>query len=55
MSAMATLEPQSGDTMLGTSAWSGGTPPLALVRTRLTGEVLPATVSLPLTKPIRIN
>jgi hypothetical protein len=55
MSAMATLEPQSGDTMLGTSAWSGGTPPLALVRTRLTGEVLWATVPLPLTKPIRIN
>jgi hypothetical protein len=24
--------------MLETSAWSGGTPPLALVRTRLTGE-----------------
>jgi hypothetical protein len=32
--------------MLGTSAWSGGTPPLALVRTRLTGDVLPATVSI---------
>jgi hypothetical protein len=31
--------------MLGTSAWSGATPPQALVRARLTGEVLPATVS----------
>ena len=47
MSAMATLEAQPGDTMVGTSAWSGGTPPLALVRTRLTGEVLPASIFAP--------